>query len=136
MLEPTLATLRLFLHVMAAAVWVGGQIVLAGLVPALRRHAADSTKIAARSFNRLAWPAFALLFVTGIWNLLEVDLGAADWTYQVTVMVHILLAVVAGMSAAVHAIGRSTLALALGGALGLLSSLGAMFVGILLQSGR
>jgi len=29
-------TIRLFLHVLAATVWVGGQITLAALVPALR----------------------------------------------------------------------------------------------------
>ena len=28
MLSPTLTTVRLFLHVLAASVWVGGQIVL------------------------------------------------------------------------------------------------------------
>jgi uncharacterized membrane protein len=29
-------TVRLFLHVLAATVWVGGQLTLAALVPALR----------------------------------------------------------------------------------------------------
>ena len=28
---------RLFLHVLAASIWVGGQLVLAGLVPTVRR---------------------------------------------------------------------------------------------------
>jgi len=136
MLEPSITTLRLFLHVLAASIWVGGQIVLAGLVPALRHHDRKSTKVAARAFNRVAWPAFAVLVVTGIWNLLAVDIAVMTWEYQVTVMIHILLSAIAGMSAAVHAVGRSTLALAIGGTLGLLSSLGALFVGLLLQSGR
>lgn len=135
MLEPTVTTLRLFLHVLAASIWVGGQIVLAGLVPSLRRHAPNSTKVAARAFNKVAWPAFVVLVVTGIWNLLAVEVGDTTWEYQITVMLHILLTAIAGMSAAVHAVGRSTLALAVGGALGLLSSLGAMFVGLILRSG-
>ena len=135
MLEPTVTTLRLFLHVLAASIWVGGQIVLAGLVPSLRRHAPNSTKVAARAFNKVAWPAFVVLVVTGIWNLLAVEVGDTTWEYQITVMLHILLTAIAGMSAAVHAVGRSTLALAVGGALGLLSSLGAMFVGLILGSG-
>jgi putative copper export protein len=135
MLEPSLTTLRLFLHVLAASIWVGGQIVLAGLVPSLRRHAPDSTKVAARAFNKVAWPAFVVLVVTGIWSLLAVEIGDTTWEYQITVMLHILLSAIAGMSAAVHAVGRSTLALAVGGALGLLSSLGAMFVGLILRSG-
>ena len=37
MLSPTIDTIRLFLHILAASVWVGGQIVLAGLVPSLKR---------------------------------------------------------------------------------------------------
>ena len=32
MLSPTATTVRLFLHVLAACVWVGGQLTLAGLV--------------------------------------------------------------------------------------------------------
>ena len=33
MLSPTLDTVRLFVHVLAASVWVGGQIALGGIVP-------------------------------------------------------------------------------------------------------
>ena len=60
--------LRLFLHVTAASVWVGGQLVLAALVPALRRVSPEAPGVAARAFNRVAWPAFGVLLVTGVWN--------------------------------------------------------------------
>ena len=136
MLEPTWTTIRLFLHVLSATIWVGGQVVLAGLVPALRRHDATVTKVAARAFNRLAWPAFGVAVLTGIWNLMSVDVTATDWNYQVTALVHVLLTGVAGAAAAVHAVGRTRRALALGGAIGLLASLGALFVGLLLRTGR
>ena len=64
-----LETLRLFLHVLAATVWVGGQLTLAALVPALRAAGAEVPKAAARAFNRVAWPAFGVLVLTGIWNV-------------------------------------------------------------------
>jgi len=37
MLSPTLDTFRTVLHLLGAAVWVGGQIAMAGVVPSLRR---------------------------------------------------------------------------------------------------
>ena len=49
-----LETLRLFLHVLAATVWVGGQITLAALVPALRAAGTEVPKAAANAFNRIA----------------------------------------------------------------------------------
>jgi hypothetical protein len=55
--------------------------------------------------------------------------------YQVTVFVKVLLAFVSGAATAVHQIGRTRLALALGGAIGLVAALGAMFLGVLLQTG-
>jgi putative copper export protein len=134
MLSPSLDTVRLFLHVLAASVWVGGQIVLAGLVPSLRASFPESTKVAARAFNRVAWPAFAVLVVTGLWNVFEVEMMSLDTEYQVTAMVHILLAAVTGVSAAIHSMGQSRLALALGGAIGGLSALATMFVGVLLRA--
>ena len=135
MLSPTLDTVRLFLHVLAASVWVGGQLVLAGLVPALRRHHPDATTVAARAYARVAWPAFAIVVVTGLWNLADIDVANTTTVYQVTLFVKIALAIVSGAAAAVHQVGRSKLALAVGGALGLLTALGAMFCGYLLTTG-
>ena len=134
MLSPTWATVRLFLHVVAACVWVGGQFTLAGLVPTLRATAPEATKPVARAFARVAWPAFAVLIVTGAWNLTAVDIGNTSSAYQVTVFVKVVLSVGAGVCTVVHSVGRSKLALALGGALGLLTSLGAVFVGVLLHT--
>ncbi len=135
MLSPTLDTLRITLHILGAAVWVGGQIVLAGLVPSLRRAAPDATKVVARAFARVAWPAFAVVTITGLWSLAEVDVADTSTSYQVTVLVKIVLAIASGAAAAVHAVGRSKVALAVGGAVGLLASLGAMFVGVLMTTG-
>lgn len=135
MLSPTLVTLRLFLHVLAASVWVGGQIALAGVVPSLRRAAPEATKVAARAFARVAWPAFAVVVLTGLWNLTEVDVTDTGTTYQVTLFVKLVLVFASGAAAAVHSVGRSKLALALGGAIGLLAGLGAMFCGYLLTTG-
>jgi putative copper export protein len=134
-LSPTLVTLRLFLHVLAASVWVGGQIALAGVVPSLRRAAPEATKVAARAFARVAWPAFAVVVLTGLWNLTEVDVTDTGTTYQVTLLVKLVLVFASGAAAAVHSVGRSKLALALGGAIGLLAGLGAMFCGYLLTTG-
>ena len=136
MLSPTLVTLRLFLHVLAASVWVGGQIALAGVVPSVRRAAPEATKVAARAFARVAWPAFAVVVLTGLWNLTEVDITDTGTTYQVTLFVKLVLVFASGAAAAVHSVGTSKLALALGGAIGLLAGLGAMFCGCLLTTGQ
>jgi hypothetical protein len=61
MLAVSWDTVRLFLHVLAATIWVGGQLVLAALVPALRRFGAEVPRAAASRFNQVAWAAFAVL---------------------------------------------------------------------------
>ena len=65
-MEHALDVTRLFLHVLAATIWVGGQLTLAALVPALRPLGRDVPGVAARAFRRVAWPAFAVLVLTGI----------------------------------------------------------------------
>lgn len=136
MLSPSLTTIRLFLHVLAASVWVGGQIVLAGTVPSLRRSHPDATKVVAKAFARIAWPAFAIIVVTGFWNLAEIDVTDTTTAYQITLLLKITLAIASGAAAAVHQVGRSRVALAVGGAVGLLAALGAMFCGYLLTTGH
>ncbi len=136
MLSPTASTVRLFLHVMAATIWVGGQFALAGVVPVLRRQAPDTTKAVARAFAKVAWPAFAVLVITGIWNLVEIDITDTSTAYQATVFAKVALAMIAAAAVAVHSIGTSKLALALGGAIGALASVAALFLGILLRTGH
>ena len=135
MLSPSTATIRLFLHVIAATIWVGGQFALAGIVPTLRRVAPDSTKAVAQAFSRVAWPAFGVLVLTGMWNLMAIDITSTSGAYQGTVLLHIGLAMASGAFVAVHQFGQTKLALALGGALGGLFSVIALFVGILLRTG-
>lgn len=135
MLSPTLLTIRLFLHVLAASIWVGGQVVLVGVVPALRGPYPEATKLVARAYGRVAWPAFAVVVITGLWNLSEVPVSDSGTDYQVTLFVKITLAIVSGAAAAVHQVGRSRVALAVGGALGFLAALAAMYLGFLLRTG-
>ena len=135
MLSPTLATLRLFLHVLAAAIWVGGQFALAGIVPTLRKAAPEATKPVAQAFARLAWPAFGVLVLTGMWNLTAIDITDTSSAYQATLLLHIALAAGAGIFVAVHQFGASVAAKAIGGSLGALLSIGALFVGLLLRTG-
>ena len=120
---------------LAAAIWVGGQFALAGIVPTLRKVAPEATKAVARAFARISWPAFAVLVATGIWNLSEISFSHRSTSYQVTVFVKIAFAAVSGAAAAVHQIGRTSVALAVGGALSLVGALGALFLGLLLLTG-
>lgn len=126
------STIRLYLHVLAASVWVGGQIVLAGLVPALRKAGDDVPRAAARAFNKVAWPAFTLAWFTGIWNLMAVE---PTWTgaYGATLMVKLLVVVASGVSAFAHATTANRRALAVFGALTGLTALGALFLGVQLH---
>jgi putative copper export protein len=127
-------TVRLFLHILAATVWVGGQLTLVGLLPAVRALGGNAPAAVARQFNRIAWPAFAVLVATGVWNLFEVALGDRSTEYQVTVFVKLLVVAVSGGSAAVHAVATSRRTLAVGGALAGLSSLAALFLGVMLRT--
>jgi putative copper export protein len=125
-------TVRLFIHVLAATVWVGGQLTLAGLVPGLRALGDDAPRAVARRFNRIAWPAFGVLVATGIWNVIAVD-PQFDTKYGRTVMLKVLVVAVAGVAAFLHTQARSKTGLAVFGALSAVGALGALFLGILLH---
>jgi putative copper export protein len=121
-------TVRLFLHVLAATIWVGGQLTLAALVPGLRSTAEGVTKVAARAFNRVAWPAFGVLVLTGIWNVVALD-DVSD-SFQHTLMLKYALVLVSGVTAYLHQRSTSKTGLAVYGALAGASALGALFVGV------
>ena len=132
MLDVTVTTVRLFLHVLAATVWVGGQLTVAGLVPGLRSLSPDAPQTIGRRFAQLAWPAYAVLVATGIWNILAVD---ATWSgaYGTTLIVKIAVVALAGVAAFAHGVSRSRVGLAVWGALAAVASIAALFLGILLH---
>ena len=134
MLSPTGDTIRLFLHVLSASVWVGGQITVAGIVPAMRRSHPSATTTLAQAFGRVAWPAFGVTVLTGMWSLMAEDITSTSSAYQATVLLKIAVAILSGVFAAVHTIGKTKAALAIGGALGALFAIAAMYLGVLLTT--
>ncbi|MHB8341412.1 MAG: hypothetical protein ACYDB7_09600 [Mycobacteriales bacterium] len=129
MLGVTVASLRLFLHVLGATIWVGGQLTLAALVPVLRAVSPTAPRTAARRFNRIAWPAYALLIVTGVWNVTAVH-ARLHGPYLTSLIVKLVVVAVSGLAALLHTRARTTMGLAIWGALAGLSALGALFIGI------
>ena len=130
MLPVDLETVRLFLHVLAATIWVGGQLVLAALVPALRRAGPEVPRTAARAFGRVAWPAFGVLVATGLWNIVaEGDRGSA---YRTTLTVKLTVVAASGATAFLHARATSRRGMAVFGALTGLTALAALLLGIVL----
>lgn len=88
------------IHLVAAATWTGGLIVLAALVLTLLKVGADREHIraGARRFAQLSWSAMVLAIATG---LLQVHLIGYPWTYG---RLHIKIGVVtlAVVMAGVH----------------------------------
>jgi putative copper export protein len=130
MLTVDVDTVRLFLHVLAATVWVGGQLALAALVPALRRMGPEVPRAAARRFNLVAWPAYGVLVLTGIWNVLAVNHMSAS--YRTTLIAKVAVVAASGITAVLHARSKRPAGLAIWGALTGLTALTALFLGVVL----
>ena len=130
----TIDHLRLTLHVLAACIWVGGQLVLAGLVGTVRGLGEDAPRQVARAFNRLAWPAYGVLVLTGIWNLLEVRVGDRDVSYHATLGLKLAIVAASGISAWIHSGTTTRRVLAVTGAVSGITALAAVALGIQLGS--
>ena len=130
MITPGPDDVRLFLHVLAATVWVGGQLVLAGLVPVLRRVSPDAPGAAARQFRLIAWPAFWVLVATGFWNIAEIDTDAEG--VQGTLTLKMIAVVLSGATAWLHQRATTVRGRAVYGALTAVTALLALFLGVVL----
>ena len=132
MLPPALLTIRLTLHVLAATVWVGGQIVMAGLVGPARGLGPDAPRTLARAFARLAWPAYLVLLVTGVWNISAVGYSTMDTAWKAVLIGKIAVVVLAGVGVLLHQRATTKRGLAVWGSVGGLASVAALVMGILL----
>jgi putative copper export protein len=131
-IQPTLNALRTFLHILAVCVWLGGQIVLAGTVPKLRKTNPEALSDIAKGFAVIAWPAMILMVFTGAWGLAETDTADQSSAYMVTFGIKMLLVATAIIATVIHSNGTSKIAKGLGGAIGLLATLFAAYCGVLL----
>jgi putative copper export protein len=123
---------RLVLHVLAATVWVGGQFTVAGLLPTIRTFGDDAPKQVARSFARLLWPAYAVLVVTGFWNISAVDAKHASAAWTAVLSVKIATVVLAGVAVFLHQRSTTRAGLAVWGAIGAIASVAALALGVFL----
>lgn len=124
-------SIRLFLHVIGATIWVGGQFTLAALVPLLRRRDPELPRAVARGFNRIGWPAYFLLLITGFWNMSQIPKDAPS-NYTAVLGVKMVVVLLSGVSAYIHTKVKTSRSIAIWGALSGLTAIGATYVGILL----
>jgi len=89
-----LRLLTIWIHVVAAAAWVGGLLYAGHLVvPAAGRGAREALSLLARG-RIVAWAAVALLVVTGLLNLREMGM-VGPWLATKILLVLVLLALAA-----------------------------------------
>jgi len=132
MIQPTVSSFRTYLHLLTVCVWLGGQVVLAGVVPKIRRTNPDALSNIAKAYAAIAWPAMVLIVFTGAWGLAATDVVDKSSAYMVTLGIKMLLVAAAVIATVIHSYGSSKLAKGLGGALGLLATLFAAYCGVLL----
>jgi putative copper export protein len=99
-------TLIRFLHVIALAFFVGGQLVLVAIVPTLRAHDGASLRAVARRFGIGSVLALAVLVATGIAMASRLHLWQ-DSVLQLKLMVVVVLVVLT----ALHAVSPNSRAL-------------------------
>ena len=128
MLTIDLEVVQLTLHVLAATVWVGGQIVMQALVGPLRRVAPAAIAPAARAFAWVAWPAFAVLILTG--GSMLAGFGDESDAYKTTLIIKLALVVVSGIGAGLHTFLKNPTLKGVSAAIGLVSALGVVLLGV------
>jgi putative copper export protein len=104
MLKFTPADIVLWVHVVAACVWIGGQITLGMLIPAAVGQPLI-VKAMARRFALLAWIGFAVLVITGLLNMHYAGISFADLGRTKpgrTLGVKLTFVLLSGAAAAVH----------------------------------
>jgi putative copper export protein len=131
-LAPGWDTVRLSIHVLAAAVFVGGQFVMLGLLPTARQLGSDATKSLARAFARLSWPAFWVLIATGIWNMIALSGDTKSTSWTVVLIIKVILVVLAGLGAWLHSHARTKAATGAWGSVAGTASLLALIAGVML----
>ncbi len=131
-LSDTIGGIRLILHVLAATIWVGGQFTVVGLLPTIRSFGDEAPKKVGQALARLLWPAYAVLVITGFWNISALTVKDATSAWKVVLVVKIVVVVVAGVAVLLHQRATTKRGTAIWGAVGALASVTALCLGVFL----
>jgi putative copper export protein len=129
-LAGSMTVIRLSLHVLAATVWVGGQFVLAGMLPTIRGLGEGAPKKMAQAFGRLSWPAYWLLIATGVWNFIAVDPANASSSWNAAFGIKMVCVIAAGLGTFLHTRAKTPKARGIYAGIGALASIAALVLGI------
>ena len=101
-----------YVHILGAKVWIGGLIVVAALVPAVRKATADREVIRAiaRRFGVVSWIALGTQVLTGAWM-------AADRVWDTVLITKVSLVLVSAILAGWHTMAARSQSPALPGAI-------------------
>lgn len=71
-----------WVHLLGAAVWLGGLVTVGALVPALRTAGMtrDQLRVMARRFGRVSWVSLVVIVATGVAQVEELDVAWSDGT--------------------------------------------------------
>lgn len=133
MLPISVDTIRLFLHVLGATIWVGGQITMLWLLKAVKAQGKDAPQAVASRFNDLAWGGLALLVATGTWHIFAINVGSRTIEWQITFALKLAFVAISAIGVAWHIYGKSKIALAVGGTFGFVFAIVALLFGVLLH---
>jgi putative copper export protein len=139
MLSVSAPVFVLWVHIVAACIWIGGQVTVAAVIPLLRDHR-DLARRVGRRYQAIAWPAFVVLILTG---LLNVGNAGLHWSQLLdnpagrTLIVKLAFVALSGVAAGVHSLlqaprsGHATGDSAVGSAvLGSISLIAALLAGL------
>ena len=105
---------------------------MAGLLPTIRGLGPDAPKKVARAFGRLMWPAYALVVITGFWNIGATHIDNAPTSWKAVLIVKIVVVAAAGIAVWLHQRATTKAGLAVWGAVGALTSVAALCMGVFL----
>lgn len=129
------STALTFVHVLAAVGWVGGQLVLSWLRPRAVGEADDVAWRISEGIATVAWAAYAVLWATGLLNLMAVGDATLDDRYGAVVLAKLAAVAVSGLSARSVLAAGTVRGIRTAGTVNAGTALVVLYLGVLLAHG-
>lgn len=121
--------LLVFVHVLAAATWVGAALGLAWLEPKARADGEGGIRGVTDTVRSVCWGSYAVLWGTGVLNVLRIDAGA-DGAFGTVFLVKLVLVGVGGAALWTQPEAASPVALRLVSSVLVAAAVGTLYAGL------